>query len=122
MIAVAVIGILAAIAYPNYLNYVRESRRADGRAALMEVRLAQEKWRANNTSYATATDLGYPKSSSAGHYSITVTSSSANGFTAAATPQGAQASDANDCGAGNFIVTQNGPDLGSAAKRRCWGQ
>jgi len=121
MIVVAVIGILAAIAYPNYSDYVLRSRRSDAQAGLMELRLAQEKFRANNTTYGNAGALGYPRNSNEGFYSLTVTDSNANGFTATATPQGRQAAD-NACGAANFIVTQNGPDLSDAAKRLCWGQ
>ncbi|MDW7746178.1 type IV pilin protein [Halomonas sp.] len=37
LIAVAVIGILAAIAYPNYTKYVKEARVSDGQAKLMEI-------------------------------------------------------------------------------------
>lgn len=121
MIVVAVIGILAAIAYPNYSDYVRRSRRSDAQAALMQLRLAQEKFRANNTTYAAAGALGYPRNSNEGFYSITVTANDGSGFTGTATPQNQQAGD-TACGAANFIVTQNGPDLGDAAKRLCWGQ
>lgn len=37
MIVVAVIGILAAIAYPNYADYIRRGERAEARAAMMKV-------------------------------------------------------------------------------------
>ena len=37
IITVAIIGILAAIAYPSYQESVRKSRRAEGRAVLMEL-------------------------------------------------------------------------------------
>ena len=37
VIAVAIVGILAAIAYPSYQESVRKSRRAEGRAVLMEL-------------------------------------------------------------------------------------
>ena len=36
MIVVAIIGILAAIAYPSYTEYVRRSNRAEARGALLE--------------------------------------------------------------------------------------
>ncbi|MBM5570296.1 MULTISPECIES: type IV pilin protein [Deefgea] len=52
MIVVAIIGILAAIAIPNYQDYVRKSRRTDATIAISKVQQAQEKWRANNTSYS----------------------------------------------------------------------
>ncbi len=121
MIVIAVIGILAAIAYPNYSEYVLRSRRSDAQAALMELRLAQEKFRANNTTYGNAAALGYPRNSNEGFYSITVTANNGAGFTGTATAQGRQADDAA-CGAANFVVNQNGPDLSDAAKRLCWGQ
>ena len=35
MITVAVVGILAAIAYPSYNEHVRKTRRADARAVLL---------------------------------------------------------------------------------------
>ena len=36
MIVVAVIGILSAIAYPNYTEYVRRGHRAEARAGLLQ--------------------------------------------------------------------------------------
>jgi len=94
MIAVAIIGILAAIALPAYQEYVRQARRADGQAALMSLQLAQEKFRANNTTYASGTAaIGVASTSTEGHYAIAITSSNAVGYSASADPQGVQASD-----------------------------
>ena len=60
MIVVAVVGILAAIAYPSYLDSVRKSRRADAQAALTELAQKQEALYARTASYsADMTDLGY---------------------------------------------------------------
>ena len=42
MIVVAVVGILAAIAYPSYQESVRKGRRAEARAALAETMQQQE--------------------------------------------------------------------------------
>jgi len=72
LIAVAVVGILAAIAYPSYQDAVRTSRRADAMGALASAQLAQEKWRANDTDYATAAELPIDGTSPDGYYSLTV--------------------------------------------------
>jgi type IV pilus assembly protein PilE len=37
LIAVAIVGILAAIAYPSYMDYVRKSNRAEAKTELMDV-------------------------------------------------------------------------------------
>ncbi len=60
MIVVIVIGILAAIAYPNYIDSVRKSRRALAKSALLEAAQRQESYFARKASYtATLSDLGY---------------------------------------------------------------
>ncbi|AYC34320.1 type IV pilin protein [Pseudomonas cavernae] len=54
MIVVAVIGILAAIAYPNYTEHVRKGRRAEAKAALMEGAQALERYYSTHGSYLDA--------------------------------------------------------------------
>lgn len=53
MIVVAVLGILAAIAYPNYTEYLNRSKRAEGMALLQEMAARQERFYAQNSSYVT---------------------------------------------------------------------
>lgn len=48
MIVVAVIGILAAIAIPQYDSYLRKSKRADAKVALNALAQLQESFYANN--------------------------------------------------------------------------
>ncbi|SDG18067.1 type IV pilin protein [Phytopseudomonas seleniipraecipitans] len=55
MIVVAIIGILAAIAYPSYQEHVRKSKRADAQAALMELSHFMERYYTANGKYAGAT-------------------------------------------------------------------
>ena len=50
-IVVAVVAILAAVAFPTYKDQVRKSRRSEAIAELSQLALEQEKFRANNTQY-----------------------------------------------------------------------
>lgn len=120
MIVVAVIGILAAIGYPAYQDYVIRAKRADGKAALLAVQMAEEKWRANHTSYTTALDstgLNIGTSSPNGHYTISV--SSTNGYTVTAAPSGF-----SDAKCGNLGINQAGTKTvtGSDSVANCWGK
>jgi type IV pilus assembly protein PilE len=52
LIAVIVVGVLAAIALPSFMAQIRASRRADAVATLSLIQQAQERWRANQPQYA----------------------------------------------------------------------
>jgi type IV pilus assembly protein PilE len=96
VIAMAVVGILAAIALPSYMESVRKGRRSDAIAALQRVAQAQERWRANNMTYsANMADLGGATSPER-HYAIVVSGATDTGYTATATAESGspQASDA----------------------------
>lgn len=56
MVAVAIVGILAAVAYPMYTSFVQRSRRADAIAALTAIVQAQERYRSNRSAYASSFD------------------------------------------------------------------
>ena len=57
MIVVIIIGILAAIALPNYQSYVRRTHCEDAKGALMGAANLMERYRAQNNRYTNA-DLG----------------------------------------------------------------
>jgi type IV pilus assembly protein PilE len=102
MIAVVIMGVLLAVAFPSYLDSVRKGRRAEGIAALTALQQAQERFRANSPSYGnlnspadaatlpTATAL---KKSSNERYTLAVSFITAAGYTVEATAAGAQAND-----------------------------
>lgn len=70
MIVVAVISILAAVAYPAYTDYVTRAKRADGKAGILQIQLAQEKWRANHTTYSSSlASLGFTAAADTNFYS-----------------------------------------------------
>ncbi len=51
MIVVAIVGILAAIAYPSYQEYVRRGNRAEARATMLDIVQMQERFFSSNNAY-----------------------------------------------------------------------
>lgn len=120
MIVVAVIGILAAVAYPAYQDYVIRSKRADAMNALASVRIAQEKYRANNTSFTTnLSSLSIASDSPDGYWTISIPSASSS-FIALAYPKHTD----DDCPF--FAVDRDGRNSSfvsggeTAANDQCW--
>lgn len=129
MIVIAIIAIIAAFAIPAYSDYVTRAKRADAKTAISQVQLAEEQWRANNTSYTNdMTNFGYPgadnQASPDGYYSITITGSNPTEYIITATPVGSQL--ANDSECGSFIIDQDSTQsvTGSASgdPSVCWGK
>lgn len=117
MITVAVIGILAAVAYPAYLDQIRKARRAEAQAALMNISARQQQMLLDTRSYATtvaALNVTIPNTVLQ-TYGITLSVGTATvpTFTATATPSpGSQASDR--CGA--MSIDQ----AGTKSPSSCW--
>jgi type IV pilus assembly protein PilE len=125
MIVVAIIGILAAIAYPSYQEYVRKSNRAEASVALMESAQALERYYSIQGSYTksgSATEIAevyktrVPESGAA-TYSVAA-SGGRNNFTLTATGTGMMFSDA----CGNMTLSHAGEKgvSGSKAVDDCW--
>lgn len=51
LIALATVGILAAIAYPNYASHVVKARRAEAQASLLELMQQQERYYTDHNTY-----------------------------------------------------------------------
>jgi type IV pilus assembly protein PilE len=111
MIAVAIVGILSAIAYPSYTAYVVRSKRSEGKTALLAAAQNMERFFSNNNTFTTTlADAGIPAysgdNSTNNAYTISVAAGTATGQTIAnsfvitATPTARQ----NDPTCGNLSV------------------
>lgn len=122
MIVVVVVGIIAAIAYPNYQDQVRKTRRADGKSALLNTAQALERCYTRFAAYNNAgCGVAFPIASPEGYYSITAVGGvTAAAFTLAAAPQGAQVADA-ECGTLRLTSTgRQGSQGVDADGNNCW--
>ena len=100
MVTVAIIAILASVAYPSYLAQIDSSRRAEGTVALLSVAAEQERHYTRNGTYTTTNFQG---TSENGWYTITVTSGGTINYTLTATPTGW-----TDDECGNLLLTSTG--------------
>ena len=82
MIALAIMGIIAAIGIPTYNNQIMSTKRDEAKTTLVQLKLQQENYRLENISYATAVQLGNPVLE---YYTLTVTNISGTAFTLTAT-------------------------------------
>ncbi|MBI44014.1 type IV pilin protein [uncultured Marinobacter sp.] len=120
MIVVAIIGIIAAIAYPSYQEHVRKTRRSVAQADLMELAQWMERQYAQDYSYldgGNAPTLPFtvsPRSGTA-FYNLSFSGNvTQNAFTLQAVPTGAQSDDR--CG----TLTLDSAGTRGAAEADCW--
>ena len=128
MIAVVIMTVIAGVAYPSFMSSVRKSRRADAVDSFIQIQQAQERYRNNNSSYASnLTTLSFSSNSpttSAGYYTMSVSASATNSYTVTATAVSgkSQASDSqggSSCSTLTVAVT-NG--TASNTPTNCWSK
>jgi len=121
MIVVVVIGILAAIAYPNYQEFSARAKRNEARAALLQLATNQERFYLNNNSFTQdLTALGFSTSptwtTETGYYTIQVTAADPSNFTATATYLHG-GTEATKCA--SFTIDGRGSQT-SSPETNCW--
>ena len=128
MIAVAIIGVVTAIALPSYFRHVETARRTDATAFLSEVNGEQVRFFSENNAYATSmSELGYGTEATyptpAEHYVVSIAPLGTRGgytLVATAATDGAQASD-TDCA--TISITSTGartPSKAAGDAVDCW--
>lgn len=108
MIVVAIVGILAAIAYPNYTEYVKKTHRSEIAGLLSEQAQNLERFYSRNGQYSDV--AGTPAVTlalSAGNTYYTITAvRNAQDFTLTAAPVAAAMMNGDKCG--SFVITNTG--------------
>ncbi len=130
MITVAIVGILGAIAYPSYTEYVRRGHRAEARTGLLQAQMWLERAATATGTYPLATAFPTNLTKVPGdRYTITYTPTGdpVTSFTLTATrkPGSAQADDR----CGDFTLTNTGlrgangkKSTDSGYNPDCWGK
>lgn len=116
MIVVAIIAILAAIAYPSYQDSVRRAKRIDAQSTMMDIASKLQKYKIARFSYekadgsfVTLPDIsvsGQIPSSGTALYTVALSAQSMGTWTLTATPTNAQTGD------GHLVLNHRG--------QRCW--
>ena len=129
MIVVAVIALLAAIALPMYTEQVRKGKRAEAVQALGDIQLRQERWRADNPTYATMDQLTGSAANTTAYnnalrnYSISISGNTGTAYVLTATRKGDLATDPK---CGNFTMTMAAgvitKGISSGDSAYCWRQ
>ncbi len=124
MIVVAIVGLLAMVAIPSYLNNVLKGHRADGQGILLDLAAKQERFITQNNTYttdissATGLNLGTTVSRE-GYYNLSATACGGGSIAACyiivATATGGQTKD-TDC----LTITYSSAGIKGGTTGDCW--
>lgn len=119
IVVLAIIGILAAVAYPSYVGHIARGKRADARSTLLEASQFMERYYTAQSTYETAAlparFTSSPVGAASPNYSLTVVKTAA-AYTLTATPLFA-----DPCGALTLSHTGARSRLGAGlTDAECW--
>jgi len=129
LFAMVIVAILALIAMPSFADALRRARRAEAVGALMQLQLAQQRWRTDHARYASDLhDLGIAPATTTGLYTLALVEADEYSFVATATAAGQQSADApcqvlrlsQDGGQTTRASLDASGIETSMARNRCW--
>lgn len=132
MVVVAIVAILAAVAYPSYQDSVIKTKRAEARAALMQIMQQQERLYSQNNAYsvfskASPNNFKWYSGDSAATSSYEIKADACTGDTISncvlltATPGTANVNSGYvDAKCGNLMLTSTGIKTASGTATNCW--
>lgn len=120
LIAMLIIMILAALAYPSYARFVRESRRVEVQSLLLDLQMREERWRAEHPGFADADALGVAtliaNHPSSRWYSVQIQLEEAGGYRIIANAGPEQADDQHE----GVPCTPLSLDRTAGLPKECW--
>jgi type IV pilus assembly protein PilE len=128
MIVVAIVGILAAIAYPSYQEHIRRANRADAQASLMELAQFMERnytrlGRYTTDTTGTAPTLPFatsPKDGGRAIYDLSLSTVTATSYTLQAAPRAGGPMAGDRCGSLTLTNTGLKGQATGATTADCW--
>lgn len=115
LVVVAILGILASIAYPSYSQHVSKTRRTEAKTELLDLASRMERFYANRSTYVGADAQFSPGNTEHGFYSISI-AETATSYTLSAAPANAQTDD--ECG--TLTLNSQGIKGAALATLECW--
>lgn len=134
LITVAIVAVLASLAYPSFMGAVRKGRRAEAVDMMTRIQQAQERWRATNPAYTA--DLSAPPAglgistvattatTQHGYYQISVDvppATAGSTYIVTAVASGSQAADTT-CASMTVTVSGGTVSHDSTSGERCWAK
>lgn len=86
VIVMVVIGIIAAIAYPSYVESLNKAKRSEGKAAMSSIAQSLERCFTRHNAYNHASCPNGTVQSESGYYSISINAASATSYSIQAQP------------------------------------
>jgi type IV pilus assembly protein PilE len=124
IIVVAIVGILASISYPNYIEYVKRTARVEAATLLLDAANKQEQFFVDNRQYSnTLAALRVPAATENDYFTIAVERPQLNEFTITATAVGGPVNGDEECT--TLTIDELGVQghTGTAeTAARCWGK